>query len=562
MKNQMCRYGKIIIAQILILVALGVVMFVARGRYQQEVSLESNIELSKGVYDIVVEYEGAKGDKSWVIPEISVGEEQYLKFNPLGLSGEVTHIKEKIWVSHDIESLSLRFAEGEDDCAIQKIVVSRSYSDVVLTVVFLLLAFVVLDVLWFYHESLEGASRETFRRVIFGLGMIILASSVPLMTDYVINGADLVFHLSRIEGLSEGLLSGQYPVRVQPHWLYGKGYATSVYYSDMFLFVPAMLNILGMPFTDCYKVYVVLVNVTTIVVAYVCFKRIFGEVKWGFLGAVLYGMAPYRLYNMYARAAVGEYTAMLFLPLIMAGLYEIYCKNGNRKGKAWLVLAVGLTGIINCHILTCEMVGGIIILVCICGIKYTFRKEIFVELAKAAIATIAINSWFFVPFLDYMLNAKLWVNNMSASTTIQKRGMYPAHYFLAALFSGSTTDYDAYGMVNGEATTVGIVLFTMLMVFVCKRFIVGREGERQYAGFATVVGALSGLLIVLTLNVFPWDSLQSLHGVLGKLISSLQFPFRLLSPLTVLLVAVTIVVCVSLENKKVQTATVVLLVIA
>ena len=41
------------------------------------------------------------------------------------------------------------------------------------------------------------------------------------MTDYVIGGGDIVFHMMRIEGVKDGLVSGQFPVRIPPEWLFG-----------------------------------------------------------------------------------------------------------------------------------------------------------------------------------------------------------------------------------------------------------------------------------------------------------------------------------------------------
>lgn len=56
-------------------------------------------------------------------------------------------------------------------------------------------------------------------------------------------------------------------------------------------------------------------------------------------------MSMYRLTNIYVRAAVGEYTAMTFLPLVLYGLYRIYEKDQEMLEFAdVLPLVFGVTG--------------------------------------------------------------------------------------------------------------------------------------------------------------------------------------------------------------------------
>ena len=60
---------------------------------------------------------------------------------------------------------------------------------------------------------------------LFAIIFIGLLASLPLVFKGI-DGMiyqDLQFHLSRIEGVKEGLLSGQFPVMMQSVWMSGKG---------------------------------------------------------------------------------------------------------------------------------------------------------------------------------------------------------------------------------------------------------------------------------------------------------------------------------------------------
>ena len=143
---------------------------------------------------------------------------------------------------------------------------------------------------------------------------------MPLLTDILLPGHDLMSHLNRIEGLAQGMQDGQFPVKIQLFWLMCRGYATSVFHGDLFLYFPAVLRFLGVSVQGAYKCYVVAVNLATAAISCFCLGKMLQN-RWA---GLLYTMSGYQLISLYIRAAVGEYTAMAFLPLIVYGLWLIF----------------------------------------------------------------------------------------------------------------------------------------------------------------------------------------------------------------------------------------------
>ena len=78
---------------------------------------------------------------------------------------------------------------------------------------------------------------------------------LPLATHMMHSGEDLGYHLLRIENISEGLKDGQFPVKIGPIFLNGYGYASSLCYPELFLYIPAVLRILGVGIEPSYKVF-------------------------------------------------------------------------------------------------------------------------------------------------------------------------------------------------------------------------------------------------------------------------------------------------------------------
>lgn len=370
----------------------------------------------------------------------------------------------------------------------------------------------------------------SFDRKLVWIGIPALAvlAAVPLFVDYMPGGADLGFHRMRIEALAQSISEGAIPARVEAMWLAGHGYANAIFYCDTFLVLPALMRLVGFRIGIAYGMYVFAVNLATAAIAYGCFKGCFGDRRVGLFGSMLYTLAPYRIYNIYNRAAVGEYTAMTFLPLLVYGFYRIFTDDPKEKEYRynWLLPALGFSGLIQSHMLSCEIVGAFTILLCLIMIKKVFRKEIFRELFKTVLGTALLNLWYLVPFLDMMLSGQYKFSG-NYGNTIQKRGISPAHIFYTMQAAGSSSHFHENGLLGTEPIGVGLAVLLGAGAFWAARdlFKEGREQKRDRAAIVSFgIGAVS---LIISTSYFPWDALQACNKVTGMLVPMIQFPTRL-----------------------------------
>lgn len=184
---------------------------------------------------------------------------------------------------------------------------------------------------------------------------------------------DLAFHILRIEGLKEGLRSRQFPVKMQPNWLDGYGYPVSVYYGDLFLYIPAVLRLIGFPLQFSYGVFILLINLATSAIAYWCCYKVSGDRVVALVSMFFYSLNPYRLTDIYERNAIGE----------THGMYYVFNADIESSFKrSWVPLVIGFTGIIESHILTCVMCSFFIIFYCIIYWKRIIEKKRLLSLQK------------------------------------------------------------------------------------------------------------------------------------------------------------------------------------
>ncbi len=213
-------------------------------------------------------------------------------------------------------------------------------------------------------------------------------------------------------------------------------------------------------------------------------------------------------------------------------------------------MTAGFAGLVQTHLLTCELVGVFTVLLCILLWKRLFRKETFLVLAKAALFSALLSAWFLVPFLDYMLRGDFVIQHV-AGRTIQSRGLYLSHHLMTFLHRGGNGFFDATGLKGSDPAGIGAALLAVLLAWVYfrSRGKLREALDAQEMAFGKVCAWLGGFAILASCAIFPWDRIQSLGGIVQTLVSSLQFPHRFLIIATVLLAALAGTVAKGLWKK-------------
>lgn len=142
-------------------------------------------------------------------------------------------------------------------------------------------------------------SKQPKQLTVFLCFCIIVYTCLPLFTDKLFDAHDISYHLNRIEGIAAALKNGQFPVRIHPNILNDYGYANSIFYPELFLYLPGALRALGVNLSICYKLLVLALNAGTVCIAYFSFRRLFKSQYAAYLGTVLYGLSFYTAYYVF-----------------------------------------------------------------------------------------------------------------------------------------------------------------------------------------------------------------------------------------------------------------------
>ena len=378
--------------------------------------------------------------------------------------------------------------------------------------------------------------------------LITFAASLSQLGDYLLGGADLTYHLQRIEGVKDSIRAGVFPVRIEPEWLYGHGYASGIFYCDALLYLPALLRLAGVPITTAYNIYCICLNFATAWIAWYCFGKILRDWRVGLWCSALYTLSIVRIYKLAIVGAVGEGSAITFLPLVFYGMVRVLTEDTAEKAyrTAWLPLALGYAGLIQTHVLTCEITAFLTLLTCVVCIRRILRRPVFFMLAKGALGALGLSMWYLIPFLDYYLTQDMHIRHVSGRT-IQERGLYPVQLLINTWSEHIIELLEAKGyegietIAPGTLPVCGLLMFGLLWIFM----------RRKLSQAAKLSALYAALLLCMTLRVFPWNTLQNKGAIMASLISSLQFPNRFLGWAMVFLTMVCgTCLCVLLQSAK------------
>lgn len=558
-KRLFCGIGVLVELIVLLICLTG--MFTASGHFSQKFENDTlpvgnnRISLERGSYQVTMDYD-LTVDAVRITPlyEASYGPDDA---ETILLTKEFQEKTFELLLPDQVNEFSFQLPELEnaDDLVIHSITMERTNQSERVRFFVVLCIFCAVDVLFYLgRKGRFGAWSVEKRGSVLCIGLIVLFACVPLMTNYLLSGQDLTFHLMRIEGLAEGLKQGQFPVKMQPVWLNDYGYPVSIMYGDLFLYVPAVLRIIGFSLQASYKIYLVMIQIITAINTYLCCKEIAEDRKLGVVGCFLYVFATNRMTNIYYRAAVGEYTALAFLPLVFLGLFYLLGEKERTKAeqkKVFFLLVMGYTFMLESHMLSFNIAIVFSIIYCLFHFKKFLQNFWF--LVKTALITIGLNLGFLVPMADYMISHDMKVKYASQIENMQEHGLFLSQLFQMFRFPVSLSGNVMNGVGGDMAIGIGLAYMLMLALFVwelccCfwrKKKGLANEGMIQTEPVRIFVIFL--LCLVMSCYFFPWHAISKIP-VLGSILTPYQFAWRFIGIATFLGVILTMYALKALEK--------------
>lgn len=480
---------------------------------------EPGLNLMWGEYEATVSYASAQ---PLALRVVSAGRQSFIRDGQFELEAGENTISFSFTLTDAAEHVALA-CDLPDGAQIAEIVIHKAGAGVFSRdlAAYALLAGVLLTVLLVLSWDERPVGRER-RRDALAVMITALFASMPLLWRGVYDGHDLFFHLNRIEGIAAGLRAGQFPVRIHASTLLGYGYASPAFYPELFLYVPAALRNFGVSLAASVRVFEMAINLLTAASSYFCARRLFGDRRTALGAGALYTLCIYRLANLYVRAALGEILAMIFLPLLLAALYEVLTRDENQ----WPLLALAMTCIFMSHLLSTLFAAGLCVLAAlICLPRLVREPRRILACAKAALATALCSVWFLVPLLDYTAEGVSTSVALMSADHVLRLGSYLVGFAGEVVEQPKDVQDFAYsiGLVPGLAIMLGCALLAVRLYAQGK---IGGE-ERKKDRLALAMLCVGGVIALCATALFPWAWACSLSRPFSTLFMQIQFPWRL-----------------------------------
>jgi hypothetical protein len=508
------------------------------------------VAMDPGIYSVHLHYATDNGDNPAWSKAVSLNQsDRYLSVDSdkITLYGDRRNVTYRVYVRSNDNQVSIQSGyDDSDDYLIidQMDIVYLNGKSAAFACLFLLFIFALLDtaVVLLYKKSLHRLSPEK-RRIVLGLAGIIFLINLPLYVKYIPDGHDIQFHLLRIYGIAEGLAAGEFPVRIMIPWVNGYGYATGVCYGDILLYFPAVLYDLGFPLMWAYKSLVFLTNAAVVLVSYFCFRKIGNSRSIGLFASTVYTLGLWHIVDVYTRAAVGEADALIFLPLILLGIWYLTEQEAASTRKTVLCLSIGFSGLLETHLLSLIMMALFTVIILLCAWKTVFHRKAILTLLASAGMTVLLCLGFLIPFLDYYLTFPMQISTKQAETIQYQAGT------LAELF---LTTYQTTGIAKDGQSINGSILFspglTVLAALGIAVFGCIMDKWKKYRRLLATGSAVMIFAVLLSTIYMPYDWIMVHMPALYKLFGSMQFPWRFFTIVTLLGTALAVLIARELRE--------------
>ena len=270
------------------------------------------------------------------------------------------------------------------------------------------------------------------KKTLIDISICVLMTFVCLFSFFdskiVVNlSHDLTFHLNRFVGLANAFEEGQILPKIYPYANYGFGYASPLFYCDLFLYPFGILYHFGLSAIWCYKLCVLFYTILGNIFVYLIFKKETNDRKLSLLATFLYLTCNYHLMNIFVRGALGEVLAMTFVPLVLYAIYKILVKHDD----CFIFLGISFSLLVQSHLISSLLYGifffcMIVVFIIMNRKDFSLIKKTIITIFKGTILALLLCAWYLLPMLEQMHSQTFWLSVNSQynniSSTIQSVG--------------------------------------------------------------------------------------------------------------------------------------------
>ena len=245
----------------------------------------------------------------------------------------------------------------------------------------------------------QKRNTKTFHAIACGLLFAVMA--ILLLTWGVADwhsGHDLRYHFNAIRSLCVAWDRGSFGGKLMELIGCDYGYGTGLFYSTLPASVCVVfIKVFHFPMLFALYLELLLVMAGGVIFLYFFLNRVFRDSRIAFIGAFVYAIYPYFLWDVYHRFAFTEVFLMLAMPMITWGVYELLHRDNAKAFVPLFVLGYSLS--ILSHFTMSVYLTLFIAIWLLFYYKKTFRKGTLLYFCLATGIVLFITASYYIPML-------------------------------------------------------------------------------------------------------------------------------------------------------------------
>lgn len=333
--------------------------------------------------------------------------------------------------------------------------------------------------------------------LLFECGFLVFTTSNNSTMLGSAGGCDILFHTNRIQGIADAW-RGSYLfslVPIYPNAAYGYGYLSSYFYSDLFLYIPAIFVYFGMPVFSAYFIFVFAIGITMSLIMYNFCKKIFKSKNLGLLGSLLYISQNFIILDMFRRSALGEMLGLLFILIGFIGIYNMLYEDFSKP----YILLIAMFGLTYSHLISLLLFTLALIIIVLINCKKLFCKQFFIKVSIIFAIYLFLSIGFIIPFARMMLSEKYLLSNPWTKAV-----------------------WNQFNILDILLSESGIGILTVIMLLVLRLIIKRTDENRNRVKIIDKLLIFIGIIQLITTGLFPWG-----YPVIETTLGLIQYPWRL-----------------------------------
>ncbi len=368
------------------------------------------------------------------------------------------------------------------------------------------------------------------------LAFALLPQVWPLLEEGLPQSADGALHVMRLVALDSYVRQGQWLPRWAPDLAGGFGYPVFNFYSPASYYLAEIPRLLGAdPFTSVAIAFGIMLIAAALGMR--CLVRALWAdrlsrtgVEWaGLVGAVAYGYSPYLLQNVYLRSAIAEAAAQALLPWILWAFYRLAT---HTQPQRYVVPAVVLlAGLALTHNITLILFPPLLLVFLVTAWWAAGRRGTrALWLVAAGLGAVILSAFFWAPLIAERGSLSTYAYGLSSSLLIPENIWSLTNFVDLSLgfrYSLTTVPYK-----------IGIVQLALAL------FGAGLLVWRSRSWLWWIVIAVVYAIFASTWAQSLWTGIDILQII--------QFPWRVLSVMSVVLAVLTVGLVVAADRRPGQ----------